>query len=416
MSHRGCTDARLLARLDALARVGADPAGGVTRPAFGPDDRAARELVGGWMADAGLDVTHDAATNLIGRRPGTDSTAPHLVLGSHLDSVPRGGHLDGAYGVVAAVEVADRLRPLRLHHGLTVVGYANEEGTDFPAFTGSRTIAGVPPSLDDRDATGRSLRDALAAADGSPGALADAAWDPRAVAAVVELHIEQGPVLEARDVTIGVVESITGQQVLELTFDGRANHAGTTPMDLRHDALTVAARVVVEAEDLGRRGGARVITVGRLEVSPGARNVVPGQVRMSVDIRDADDGRVRAATTELTHRARDLAGRAGVTATAVALAAEPAVPTDPGIRTAIEKAAAHHGYPTLRLPSGAGHDTQVMAALAPVGMIFVPSVGGVSHSPHERTSPDDLIAGLRVLHDTVVELDRTLAAGTSIRT
>jgi hydantoinase/carbamoylase family amidase len=409
----GIDGARLLARLDTLAAIGAEPGGGVTRPAFGPDDRAARTLVGGWLADAGLDVAHDAATNVIGRRPGADPDAAHVVLGSHLDSVPGGGRLDGAYGVVAAVEVADLLRAAGLRHGLTVVAYANEEGTAFPAFTGSRIIAGDPPPLDDGDGNGRTLRAALAAADGWPDELAAAAWDRRTVAAVLELHIEQGPVLEARGATIGVVESITGQQVLELTFTGQANHAGTTPMDLRRDALTVAARLIVEAEDLARRGRARTITVGRLDVSPGARNVVPGLVRMSIDIRDADDHRVVAAAAELSDRARELAGRAGISATVQPLPAEPAVPTDPEIRDAIEKAAANHGYPTLRLPSGAGHDTQVMAALGPVGMIFVPSIGGLSHSPHEHTAPADLTAGLRVLHDTVLELDRVLTPTTA---
>jgi hydantoinase/carbamoylase family amidase len=396
---------RLIDRLAELARIGADEAGGVTRLAFSPEEAAARELVAGWMREAGLVVEVDAATNLIGRRPGA---GPAIVTGSHLDSVRLGGALDGAYGVVAAVEAAAMLADTELTHPLTVVAFANEEGSVAPPFTGSRTIAGLPVDVTDSIDGDRTLGEAIAAAGGRPGELAAAAWPAGSVTAFLELHIEQGPVLEQAGEQIGIVEAITGRAVLDITVTGAANHAGTTPMPLRRDALVPAAQLILDVQRLALDGLVRVATVGQIGALPGAQNVIPGQVRLGVDIRDTSDGRVRDAAARITDRCAELAKATHTEITVAESAFVPAVATDPTVVAALDAVVARGGLKSRRLPSGAGHDAQVMANLAPVAMIFVPSRGGISHSAQEYSDPEALDVGLTVLRDTIFEIDRRL--------
>ncbi len=408
------TTSRLVQRLDELALVGADPAGGVSRLAFTAADVAGRELVAGWMTEAGLDVHVDAATNLIGRRDGTAAGAPAIVLGSHLDTVRRGGHLDGAYGVVAAVEVAATLGPLQ--HPLAVVAFANEEGTvDPPGFTGSRAIVAQPVDLGSAAGDFGDLADAVAGAGGDPAAIASAAWPAGSVAAFVELHIEQGPVLDAAGGSVAVVAAIVGRAVLDVMFTGAANHAGTTPMALRHDALTAAAELVVAVERLAVDGVVGVATTGWIAAIPNVRNVVPGAATIGVDVHDADDGRVEDAVVAIREAATAIAARRGLDVTIDEHNRMAAVPADPAVRSVLEHVVAARGLDVVTLPSGAGHDAQVMASIAPMGMLFVTSRDGVSHSPLEWTEPEHLDLGAALLADAVAELDRTLATSTGGR-
>ncbi len=403
MSARRVDGARLLGRLAALAEVGATPTGGVTRVAFSPAAAAGRRLVAGWMAEAGLDVEVDGAGNLVGRSRGTGPTdLGALVTGSHLDTVLDAGPLDGAYGVVAAVEVATVLAEAgtRLRHPLWVVAFEGEEGVVGPPFWGSSAVAGRLPG----DETGP---DAGATGPDPVGALG-AAWPPGAMAACIELHIEQGPVLEAAGVAIGVVDGITARWNVDVVVGGQANHAGTTPMALRRDALRAAAEVVAAVAALAEGDGpVRVATVGALEIAPGVRNVVPGAAVVRAELRDLDPTRLAEAQATLE---RVCAGIAERTDCALEVRVGPRsapVECDPGLRSLVRQAAATLGLTSIDLPSGAGHDAQQLAGLGPVGMIFVPSAGGVSHSPAERSDPAHLVAGADVLLGTILAADAT---------
>jgi hydantoinase/carbamoylase family amidase len=401
--------ARLLRRLDDLAQVGAD-AGAVTRLAWSAEERQATELVAGWARQVGATVTVDAAGSLIAERPGT-GPGPALVTGSHLDTVVRGGTLDGAYGVVAGIEVLAALEETgtRLRHPVRVVAYVNEEGVMAPPFTGSRALVGAfnDDELGAIGPDGRTLADRLRQAGGDPAGLSGAVWRGP-VAATVELHIEQGPVLDTAAIPIGVVTAITGQRRGVIRVKGAANHAGTTPMTHRRDALVAAAHIVLAVEALARAGPADVATVGRLEPRPNVGNVIAGEVELSFDVRAADDGDGDAALKELHER---LAAIAAATATDVSLEtlpATPAVTTDARLRAMIAAAAAARGLRSVELPSGAGHDTAHLARLGPVGMIFVPSTGGVSHQAAESTTPDALVLGAEILFDVLRRADDEL--------
>ena len=401
---------RLLARLEALARIGATASGGVTREAWSPEDVAARDVVAGWMAEAGLDVTVDAAANLVGRRPGR--TGRWLATGSHLDTVIDAGPYDGAYGVVAAVEVAAALQTADFDHGIIVAAFANEEGARGTAgMTGSTACAGrldadILAQVDD-DGVTVAERIRAAGGDPEPASVAAAAWDPFLLDAFVELHVEQGPVLAAAGVPVGVVTGITGRQLLDVTITGAANHAGTTPMALRADALAAAAEVVLAVEALPGRGLLRVATTGHVVAHPNVRNVIAGQVSLGVDLRDEDAARLDATMAELDALLATIAARRRVTIDLAWGQRIMPVAADPAIIAAVRAAASALGLASLDLPSGAGHDAQILGATGlPIGMVFVPSVAGVSHSPLEHTEPEQLVAGARVLLATLVELDR----------
>ncbi|HEX2806111.1 MAG TPA: Zn-dependent hydrolase [Kineosporiaceae bacterium] len=399
----GCSldGARLLRRLDQLAAIGATAAGGVTRLAYSKQDLAGRDLVARWMREAGLAVDVDAAGNLLGRLPGTAGRGESLGTGSHLDSVVEAGPLDGAYGVVAAVEVADAIaRSGGLAHDLLVVGFSNEEGArGTPGMIGSLAAAGALTAehLAAPDDEGVSLAQRLLEAGGDPDRIAAAAWVPGDLAGWFELHIEQGPVLEAAGVRLGVVTAITGRITLDVVITGAANHAGTTPMALRRDAAVAAAHVVLAVHELAGTGAVRVATTGVLRTEPGVRNVVAGRALVGVDLRDEDDARVVEATATLRDRAAEIGARTGTAVEVVFGSQIGAVGMDPWLAGCVAAAADELGLPRMDLPSGAGHDTQVIAPIVPVGMLFVPSAGGVSHAPQERSAPDDLVDGARAL-------------------
>ncbi|GBD32431.1 N-carbamoyl-L-amino acid hydrolase [bacterium HR33] len=398
---------RLNATLEALGRIGRNPAtGGINRLAFSEADLQARNYVAGLMREAGLDVEVDYAGNLVGTRGGREAAALPIVFGSHIDSVPEGGNYDGPVGALAAVEVARVLgeRGIQLRHPIEVMVFSNEEGGK----TGSRALIGEvdPKELSLPTASGRTIGEGIALVGGDPEKLEQVKREPGSIKAFLELHVEQGSVLEQSRVQIGVVEGIVGIKRWNVTVEGFANHAGTTPMDARRDALVAAARFVDLAHRVAKETpGRQVATVGRISAEPGAPNVIPGRVLFSLEIRDLEMSKIDRIFEQLRAEA-DAIGRDTGTAFAFELFyVSYAALTDERLRQAIEQAASALELSHMRLPSGAGHDAQSMAKLGPAGMIFVPSKSGISHSPLEFTAPEDVVNGANVLLRTIVAVD-----------
>jgi hydantoinase/carbamoylase family amidase len=397
---------RLLGRLAELARVGAAAEGGVTRLAWSPELDEAVGRVMSWAEPTKAACWSDDVGNLVLEHPGSEPDLPPLVTGSHLDTVVDGGPLDGAYGVVAGVEILAVLHETgtALRHPLRVVAFANEEGVVAPAFTGSRAVAGTfdPAELDQRGPDGTRLAERIGRKRGGRPA---ARWAGR-VAASLELHIEQGPVLERAEHTIGVVTQITGTQRGTIRIVGLANHAGTTPLDARRDALVAAAQVILAVREIAASGPAEVATVGRVEVHPNVVNVIPGCCLLSVDLRAGHPVDIAAAVDVLRLALRAVASQTGTDISLELASLVPPVATDEGLRDVIRHAAAKRGLPAMEMVSGAGHDCAHLAGLGPVGLIFVPSRAGISHHPSEWTDPDHLVAGASVLLDTILAADR----------
>jgi N-carbamoyl-L-amino-acid hydrolase len=397
---------RLMARLEALAAVGVTPEGGVRRLALSDEDKAGRDLVTSWMRAAGLSLHIDRIGNVIGLRPGREDLAP-VMTGSHIDTVYNGGKLDGNLGVLAGLEVVETLNDAKLEtrRPLAVAFFTNEEGARFqPDMMGSLVYAG---SL--------ALDEALAAEDGKGHALGnelrrigyDGEMTPGALRphAFLELHIEQGPVLEQEGITLGAVENLQGISWTEVTFSGQANHAGTTPLRLRRDAGYCAGALTAFVRALAKDiGGVQVGTVGRIELEPNIVNVVPGRARVTVDLRNADNARLSEAETRLEAYLEELAAAEGVAVATRRLARFDPVTFDAEIVARIEANAKALGHSCRRMTSGAGHDAQMMARLCPTAMIFTPSIGGISHNPAEATETADLMAGAEVLLRTLLDL------------
>ena len=397
---------RVNGHLLALSRFGKNPEGGVTRVAYSDVDLQGRAYVIQLMRDAGLDVVIDPAGNIVGRRAGADPGKKPIVVGSHIDSVPQGGNYDGNVGSMAAIEVAQSLaeQGVALRHPLEVVIFQNEEG----GTVGSMAItAGL--SNDDLARTthsGATVREGIRRIGGDPDRLAQAIRKPGDIAAYLELHIEQGGILDAEDVDIGVVEGIVGIKWWDVTIEGSANHAGTTPMAQRRDALLAAARYVDAVNRVARaRPGRQVATVGRIQAFPGAYNVIPGKVATSLEIRDLDASVIDAMRQDVQREVEQIAQDTGTTFTFTLTSDTVPAPTDTRVRRTIDEAAARLGLRRKSMPSGAGHDAQEMARLGPIGMIFVPSVGGISHSPREFTRPEDITNGTNVLLHAILGLD-----------
>ena len=403
---------RLLARIEALgaigAIVGADGSRGSSRLALTDEDREGRDLVVTWMRDLGLEVAIDEIGNVVGTRPGTDPTAAPVMTGSHIDTVRSGGRYDGNLGVLAGLEVVETLERhgVRTRHPIAVAFFTNEEGARFqPDMLGSLVYVGGYPledALDVAAVDGPRLGTELARIGYAGGVPCPAARAPHAF---VELHIEQGPVLEAAGIGIGAVTGVQGISWQELTIAGQSNHAGTTPMAMRHDAGVVAAEIAVLARRLATElGGHQVATVGRLELHPNVVNVVPGQATLTVDLRNTDDDVLREAERRLRRQAEEIAAAEGTAITSRVLARFEPVEFDPLVVGLVEATAARLGHSTLRLPAGAGHDAQMLARVCPSGMVFVPSAGGVSHNPAEHTDPAELTAGADVLLQVLLSL------------
>lgn len=394
---------RLWASIQAMARVGATPTGGVRRLALTPEDLAGRELLLEWLEPLGCEVRRDAAGNLFARRPGADPGAAAVAVGSHLDSQPDGGAFDGALGVLAGLEVLRALddaghttrRPIEL------VVWTDEEGARFDvSCVGSQVWAGALP-LDDarelRDGDGATFGDALAALGDPTGAVA-----PDDLDAYFELHIEQGPQLEEEGVAVGVVEGIFAIRWLEVTLTGRQSHAGTTPMDRRADAALAAARVIDLVDAIGRGHGPDGRgTVCTLALEPDAGSVIAGGARLMVDLRHSSEDELDAMQDRLQAGLAELPRSCGVRATTRDLWIQPRIRFDPSCVDLVQTGADAAGLTSRRMLSGAGHDAGYVAGVVPTAMIFVPCRGGVSHHPDEWASPEAVREGAQVLLDAV---------------
>lgn len=398
---------RLAGDIAELASLTEPDRPGWTRRALGDVYRAGREDVARRFREAGLETHLDAAGNVVGVLPGRDG-GPALVTGSHTDTVDGGGRFDGVVGVLgalAALECAARAGR-RFSHDVWVIDFYGEEPNEFGlSCLGSRAVTGALSAADlaRRDSSGRTLGDAMETAGLDPNGALAGRWHGSDLLAFVELHVEQGPRLETEGRAIGVVSSIAGIQRVVVTLSGRRDHAGTMPVERRHDAACAAAEVVLAVERIGRDGG--VATAGRIEVAPGSLNVVPERALVWVELRSVDDGWLERARTSLTTAARAAADARGVGCELRWLSAVAPTPMATSVSVEIEAAARGLGHQTLALPSGAGHDSAHLARLAPTGMVFVPSRDGRSHCPEEWTDAAELAVGAQVLAESLLRLD-----------
>lgn len=406
---------RLRARLEALSTFGR-PAGGtfasgVSRIAYSDADVAGRAYLMDQVKASGFAPRIDAAGNIFARRAGLDNALPPILFGSHIDSVPGGGNFDGDLGVLSALGVLDALdlSGVRTRHPLELVVWAHEEGFAFGrGIACSRIAAGLITPADLAETwNGMTRAEAIRKIGGNPERIHDAVRAKGSHHCYIELHIEQGGTLERAKIPIGVVEGIVAIDKYDATITGFANHAGTTPIPERHDALLAAAHLTVAVRDaVTRTPGLQVGTVGHIEVTPNSPNVIPGLARLSIELRDLSPAKLTSMMDDIRARAREIAANTQTTiAFAQTMKADPAEATGE-VQRAIERSAQALALSSTRLPSGAGHDAQNMARLGPMGMIFVPSVGGVSHSPNELTTWEDCANGADVLLGTILEMDR----------
>ena len=398
---------RMEQRIKTLGEFGTNPEGGVSRVAFSDADLAGRAYIMDLMREAGLSVRVDTAGNIIGRREGSEAGLPVIMFGSHIDSVPGGGNYDGDVGVIGAIEVVQILKEngISTRHPLEVVSFTDEEG----GLTGSRAMIGKlsDSTLEVMSHSGMTIRDGIRNVGGDPNRLDLAERKPGELLAFIELHIEQGAFLDEENIDIGVVEGIVGIRWWDVTVEGFANHAGTTPMNKRWDAMVSAAELTLAINHVATTmPGRQVATVGRIRAEPGAPNVIPGKVVLSLEIRDLDARKIQQVFERIQVEAKQIAD---VRFTPIRFSeidvASPPAPTDQQMRRIISSSADELGMSFKLMPSGAGHDAQDMTHIAPTGMIFVPSVNGVSHSPKEFTSPEDMANGASVLLKTVLAID-----------
>lgn len=414
-TERHVRQERLWETLQKLGEFGKNPEGGVCRVGFTEADLAGRAYVMGLVREAGLEVRVDPAGNIFGRRAGSEKL-PVLLFGSHIDSVPHGGNFDGDVGSLGAIEVIRALneQKVKTRHPLEVVVWTNEEGGRFYAgLFGSSAAAGKMPEDvgERRDDAGEKLSDWLRRMGGDASRIKEAKITPGSVAGYVELHIEQGAVLEKANLPIGVVQGIVGISSRKCTATGFANHAGTTPMNQRKDALAAAAKAVLAVrEEVRAETGGQVGTVGWMKIEPGATNVIPGRVTFPVELRDLDTGKINRIAARVLQRFETIGKEENVQIACEEPHLEEPALTAPLFRETIRTAANEAGLQTMELPSGAGQDAQNAALFAPVGMIFVPSRGGISHSPLEYSSPEQVTNGAEVLYRTILRLDAQLDA------
>jgi len=383
---------RLEQRILKLAEFGKNDQGGVSRVAFSEADIRGRDYLLSLMKEAGLKIRIDEAGNIIGRKEGCNPELPPILFGSHSDSVPQGGIYDGALGVLGAIECVQTLKEKNIatQHPLEVIIFTDEEG----GLIGSKALIGTltEAALEVISHSGKTVKEGIAAVGGSPDMLANAVRKKGDFKAFLELHIEQGKVLESRNIDIGVVQGIVGIRWWEVTVDGFSNHAGTTPMHMRQDALLAAAQLIIAVNRVVTSvEGSQVGTVGRIRAEPGAPNVIPGKVIMSLELRDLQDEKIVRLYKKIKEEARAIEKKTGtrITFSPIEATAVPA-PTDALIQKYLMEAAHELGLTSLLMPSGAGHDAQNLARISPTGMIFVPSAGGISHSPKEYTRPEKI--------------------------
>lgn len=392
-----------LAAFDTIGRT----ATGINRVAYSPADLQGRAFTLDLFRQAGLVPHIDAAGNMYGRVAGTDAALKPILIGSHVDSVTDGGNYDGPVGTFSAIEVARTLteQRVRLRHPVDVVCWQNEEGGTIGSKLAIDDL--TDEDLDKVARSGKSIREGIAIVGGDVAKRKEAVKRFGDFACYIELHIEQGGLLEQAGRQIGVVQGIVGLRWMEVTINGVANHAGATPMDQRHDAMLAAAKFTVAVHDaVTGEPGRQVATVGRVNVLPNTTNVIPQQVMLTVDLRDLDNVKLRRFASRFEQLGRDIGIATGTTFVFKNLvSSEPAL-ADPKVMGWIESSATALGLTTQRMPSGAGHDAQEISRIAPMGMIFVPSVGGISHSPKEFTKADDVAHGADVLLNAVIAADR----------
>ncbi|WP_372469584.1 allantoate amidohydrolase [Xanthomonas dyei] len=400
-----------MARCDALGMPPySDSPDGLFRAWLSPAHRAAIAQVSTWMRQAGMQVRLDAAANLIGRYDGTHAEAPALLIGSHLDSVRDAGRYDGPLGILLGIECVAALhaQARRLPFAIDVIAFGDEEGSRFPvSMFCSRAVAGTldPTTLAVTDAAGIDVATALADWDLDIAHIHHAARAPGSVLAYLETHIEQGPVLEAAGLPVGIVTAIAAQRRFALRFDGRAGHAGTTTMALRRDALSAAAEALLAIERIAREGSNDLVaTVGKLQLAPGATNVVPGRVDCTLDVRAGDDATRDAAVRAISQALARIGAARGIAITITPLQTLAASPCAATLMTRLDHAVAAQGIAPRRLVSGAGHDAMTMAALCPTAMLFVRCAGGISHHPDEHVDPADAEVALAVMRHFIEHL------------
>lgn len=404
-------------RCDALGALSEEPAR-LTRRYGTPPMREVNALVAGWMRNAGMMVRQDAIGNLIARYDGATPDAPTLLLGSHLDTVRDAGKYDGPLGVLTALALVERLHAgnERLPFALELYGFADEEGLRYhTAYLGSAVASSAFDSaaLAQTDADGVPLADAIRAFGGDPDNLSASKRGSNDLLGYVEVHIEQGPVLEAQGLPVGVVSAIQAQSRFSVTFTGAAGHAGTVPMDMRRDALVAASDFITSVATFAQGVAGLVATVGQIEAYPGASNVIPGRVTLSLDVRHQEDA-VKAHACDTLHRqAQTIAEQRRVAVAWDTVQEHDATPCDPRLMSLLSHAVAERGHPVLALPSGAGHDAVMMARLTGITMLFVRCKGGISHAPAESVTTEDVAAALDVLESFVRLLAREHAGETT---
>jgi allantoate deiminase len=401
---------KLMARLDALAAF-TEVEGQLTRRYLSPAHIAARRQVEAWMAEAGMSVRTDPLLSAFGRYEARTPGAAAIMLGSHIDTVIDAGRYDGSLGVLAAIAAVAELneRGERLEHAIEVAAFGEEEGSRFSAhiLTSSALVGAIGPELlDVRDADGIGVREALTRAGGNADAWRDCVRPRGEIAAYVELHIEQGPMLEAQGLALGAVTAINGSVRLRVTVTGFAGHAGTVPMGRRRDALAAAAEMILAVERVGGSEPDLVATVGRIDALPGAQNVIPGRVAFTIDMRSPSDAVRDRGHAALVPALAEIARRRGVEVEVDTYQRNAATALDPLVIDAVSEAIAACGQAPLRLASGAGHDAMIMAQLCPSGMIFLRCKDGISHNPAESITVEDADLGVRALLETARRLDR----------
>jgi N-carbamoyl-L-amino-acid hydrolase len=399
--------ARINAHIAELSAFGKNPQGGVSRVAYSDFDKQGRAYLMQVMKAAKLDVSVDTAGNIWGKRPGRQAGLKPIVFGSHIDSVPEGGNYDGDVGTLGAVEVAQTLAEagVTTRHPLEVVCWQNEEGGLYGSHAATDTM--TAQELAGISVSGKTIRDGIIFLGGDPTRLDAARRKTGDVACYIELHIEQGGNLEKEHLDIGIVEGIVAIARADVTVEGFANHAGTTAMPDRHDALLSASRFVDAVNRIvTAKPGRQVGTVGRIQAFPGATNVIPGRVECTLELRDLDGEKLTRLMADIKQEAERIGKANGTTFTFRSASTDhKAALSDPGVRGFIAQAAKQLGLTTKVMPSGAGHDAQNMARICPMGMIFIPSIGGISHSPKEYSTPKDIANGVNVLLHSVLAAD-----------
>jgi allantoate deiminase len=405
----------VMERIDALGKISDEP-GRLTRTFGSQAMRRTNDLVAFWMRVAGMETREDAIGNLIGRfqSPKSKVRGPRskvLLLGSHLDTVRDAGKFDGPLGVLTAIACVQYLKEsgIELPVAIEVVGFCDEEGVRYQStYLGSRVLAGTFDRKDLKrlDANGISMADAISEFGGNPHGLASAKADKRNLLGYVEVHIEQGPVLEVKNLSVGVVSAISGQARFKYNFVGKAGHAGTVPMNLRSDALCAAGEFITTVETYSKTIRGLVATVGAIQALPGASNVIPGETRLTLDVRHPDDRVRKSASTKLRKMAGEIARRRGLKVQADCVHEATSVSCDRKASALLERLSKNRQGRSIVLPSGAGHDAAAMSAITPVAMLFVRCKGGISHHPDESASEKDILVALKVLVDFVTGFAR----------